>query len=111
MFESCFSLKKLNLSNFNTANVINMDKMFSSCSNLDDLDISSFKLSKCKSNQNMFDNTKEILLLSLENNEIINSLGILFKRQSIKLLIEENKSKMRNLQEEKYKFLEILLMI
>ena len=32
MFEGCSSLKELNLSNFNTNNVINMNYMFSKCS-------------------------------------------------------------------------------
>ena len=33
MFNGCSSLKQLNLSNFNTINVTNMDYMFSKCSN------------------------------------------------------------------------------
>ena len=101
MFQHCSLLKKLNLSNFNTTNVINMDKMFSSCSNLDDLNISSFNLTKCKSNKNMFENTKELLLLTLDNKEIMNLLGMPSKIQTIKLSIEQNELKMRNLQEEK----------
>ena len=32
MFYGCSSLKKLNLSNFNTNNVTDMDYMFSECS-------------------------------------------------------------------------------
>ena len=35
MFSGCSSLKKLNLNNFNTNNVINMSGMFSGC--LDEL--------------------------------------------------------------------------
>ena len=33
MFSGCSSLKELNLTNFNTNNVTNMDSMFSGCSN------------------------------------------------------------------------------
>ena len=33
MFDKCSSLKELNLNNFNTDNVIYIDKMFSGCSN------------------------------------------------------------------------------
>ena len=33
MFYGCSSLKELNLNNFNTDNVIYIDKMFSGCSN------------------------------------------------------------------------------
>ena len=32
MFSGCYSLKELNLSNFNTNNVINMNMMFNKCS-------------------------------------------------------------------------------
>ena len=32
MFNNCSSLKELNLSNFNTYNVINMEGMFNRCS-------------------------------------------------------------------------------
>ena len=40
MFSRCSSLKELNLSNFNTNNVINMSKMFSGCSSLKELNLS-----------------------------------------------------------------------
>ena len=33
MFNYCNSLKELNINNFNTINVTNMDYMFSGCSN------------------------------------------------------------------------------
>ena len=42
MFYRCSSLKELNLSNFNTNNVTNMEYMFSECSSLKDLNLSNF---------------------------------------------------------------------
>ena len=42
MFERCSSLKELNLSNFNTNNVTNMESMFYECSSLKELNLSNF---------------------------------------------------------------------
>ena len=42
MFASCSSLKELNLSNFNTNNVTNMNSMFYYCSSLKELNLSNF---------------------------------------------------------------------
>ena len=43
MFSECYSLKELNLSNFNTNNVTDMGYMFSKCSSLKELNLSNFK--------------------------------------------------------------------
>ena len=40
MFNNCSSLKKLNISNFNTDKVISMNFMFHNCSLLEELDLS-----------------------------------------------------------------------
>ena len=42
MFNKCSSLTSLNLSNFNTNNVTNMDSMFNKCSSLTSLNLSNF---------------------------------------------------------------------
>ena len=42
MFYGCHLLKELNLSSFNTNNVIDMDGMFNGCSSLKELNISNF---------------------------------------------------------------------
>ena len=41
MFESCSTIGKFDLSNFDTSNVINMRYMFSNCLNLTSLELSS----------------------------------------------------------------------
>ena len=42
MFSECKSLNELNISNFNTNNVTNMNGMFAGCSSLKELNLSSF---------------------------------------------------------------------
>ena len=44
IFSICSALKELNLSNFNTNNVVNMNNMFYNCSTLTELDISNCKI-------------------------------------------------------------------
>ena len=46
LFRNCDDLKYLNISNFNTSSVTNMDRMFSHCSSLTSLDLSHFDTSK-----------------------------------------------------------------
>ena len=54
MFSGCSSLKKLNLSNFNTVNVINMSGMFNSCSSLNEINISYFDIKNATDMVGMF---------------------------------------------------------
>ena len=42
MFCECSSLKELNLNNFNTINVTNMEGMFYGCSSLKELNLNNF---------------------------------------------------------------------
>ena len=44
MFEGCISLKKLDISNFNTINVLNMSHMFLSCKSLEKINLSNFRI-------------------------------------------------------------------
>ena len=44
MFNLCQNLEELNLTSFNTGNVINMMCMFCGCSNMKKLDLSSFDI-------------------------------------------------------------------
>ena len=54
MFYECKSLKELNLSNFNTNNVINMEYMFCGCSSLQELNLSNFNTSNVYNMNRMF---------------------------------------------------------
>ena len=42
MFDTCSGLTTLDVSNFNTSNVTEMEAMFAGCSNLKSIDISNF---------------------------------------------------------------------
>ena len=45
MFYRCLNLTSLDLSNFDTSNIIDMDGMFAHCSSLVSLDLSNFNTS------------------------------------------------------------------
>lgn len=54
MFQYCYEIEKLDLSNFETSKVNNMSLMFENCNKLKYLNLSKFKLSdKCKT-KNIF---------------------------------------------------------
>ena len=55
MFYGCSSLKKLNLSNFNTNNVKDMRDMFYGCSSLKELNLSNFNTNNVKVIGHMFE--------------------------------------------------------
>ena len=54
MFNECFELQYIDLSNFNTANVTNLSLMFQECFKLEFLNLSNFRLSSAKNISWMF---------------------------------------------------------
>ena len=54
MFNLCTNIEKINLKNVNTSLVTNMKGLFSSCKNIISLDLSSFNTSSVESMQSMF---------------------------------------------------------
>ena len=54
MFAECSSLNNINLSNFNTNNVINMEWMFFGCSSLTNIDLSNFNTNNVTDMEGMF---------------------------------------------------------
>ena len=60
MFYGCSSLTNIDLSNFNTNNVTNMGCMFQGCSSLKDIDISNFKTNNIIYMIGMFDGCKKL---------------------------------------------------
>ena len=61
MFNECYSLKSVNISNWNTENVLNMSHMFSGCNNLKDLvSISKLKTNNVINMSNMFNGCKKL---------------------------------------------------
>lgn len=67
MFEFCQSLTTLNVSNFDTNKVIYMSDMFNACINLTTLDLSNFNTSKVTSMNSMFFNCNKLTTLDLSN--------------------------------------------
>jgi len=65
MFNSCYSLTNLDLTNFDTSNVKNMDLMFYGCKNLTDLDLTSFDTANVKSMESMFNGCNNLISLDL----------------------------------------------
>lgn len=67
MFYSCDNLTSIDLSNFDTSNVVNMDGMFYDCSKLTTLNLSNFDTSKVHGMTYMFFNCYNLTSLDLSN--------------------------------------------
>jgi len=68
MFYSCSSLTNINLSNFNTQNVTNMDSMFCDCSSLTNINLSNFNTQKGNNMSYMFYDCSSLTNVNLSNN-------------------------------------------
>ena len=68
MFYGCYSLASLDLSNFNTSNVTNMNGIFQECSSLTSLDLSSFDTSNVTYMGWMFQGCKSLTDLKFGKN-------------------------------------------
>ena len=66
MFHGCRKLTNLNLSNFNTNNVVNMQYMFANCNSLKNLNFSNCNIQKATNTEGMFNNC-----ISLKKKNII----------------------------------------
>ena len=67
MFRNCSNLISLDLSGFDTSDVIAMDGMFDGCENLTTLDLSNFDTSKLDSMWSMFLNCENLTSLDLSS--------------------------------------------
>ena len=67
MFSYCSSLSSINFSNFNTSKVINMSSMFLGCSSLINLDLSSFNTNNVINMNSMFSFCSSLTSLNLSN--------------------------------------------
>ena len=63
MFKDCSLLQKLDVSNFNTSNVTNMDEMFSGCKLFEELNVFNFNTNEVTSMQSMFKDCKNLKFL------------------------------------------------
>ena len=67
MFQECSSLRKLDLSNFDTSQVTNMSYMFFDCNNLIELYLNSFDTSQVTDMGGMFSGCSKLTILDLSN--------------------------------------------
>ena len=67
LFAGCSKLTSLDVSNFDTSSVTNMNSMFYNCSSLTSLDVSNFDTSKVTSMNEMFRSCKGLTSLDVSN--------------------------------------------
>ncbi len=67
LFASCVSLTELSLNSFDTSNVTDMNSMFGGCNNLISIDLSSFKTSKLTSITAMFAGCINLTSINFKN--------------------------------------------
>ena len=67
MFSECKSLRTLDVTKFNTANVTDMSQMFCNCSNLDTLDVSNFNTENVYAINGMFSGCSGLETLDVSN--------------------------------------------
>lgn len=68
LFQNCNELTRVDLRNFNTANVTMMNSMFDGCSKLEHLDIRNFDFTKVSYHASMFNRTKSDCEIIVKDN-------------------------------------------
>ena len=67
MFQNCYKLESINLANFNTSTIVYMTSMFQGCKKLKSLDISNFNTSRVINMHYIFENCNSLTSLDLSN--------------------------------------------
>ena len=68
--------RNVNVSNFDTINVTNMQRMFSNCTNLTSLDLSSFNTSNVRNMSYMFSSCRSLTNLNVSNFDTSNVIDV-----------------------------------
>ena len=76
IFFSCSSLKSINLSSFKTPELLNTKNMFQNCILLTSIDISNFDLKKITELSNMFNNCRALKMIKFPNSKTPNLVYI-----------------------------------
>ena len=92
MFDGCTSLANINLSNFNTQNVTNMKFMFSGCSSLSNINLDSFNTGKVINMECMFFGCSSLTNINLCNFNTQNVTSMKFMFSECKSLSSINLS-------------------
>ena len=79
MFYKCSSMEKINLLSFNTLNVTNMSYMFSGCSSLKEINLLSFNTNNVTDLTNIFDELPMLCKVLTEDSKLIEILKKLGK--------------------------------
>jgi surface protein len=84
MFKGCYSLTTLDLSNFDTKNVGNMEYMFFGCRSIKSLDLSNFYTPSLKIMNHLFNGCSSLisLVISNFNTSSVNNMNYVFKECS-----------------------------
>jgi surface protein len=72
MFSNCISLKELDLSNFDTSNVLLMQEMFANCISLSSINLANFNFSKIINITQIFFGCNNLEFLNLSNSASLN---------------------------------------
>ena len=80
MFDDCSSLTNIDLSNFNTQNVIDMKNMFSNCSSLININLCNFNTQNVNCMSNMFYNCRSLTNIDLTffNTQNVKNMSSMF---------------------------------
>ena len=90
MFFGCSSLTDINLTNFNSQNVINMNHMFCKCSSLEKLDLSTFNIRNVKYMMSIFFGCTSLTKLNLFNFDTKNVSNMIWMFYGCVSLKKEN---------------------
>ena len=87
MFGSCRKLEELDVSGFDTSQVINMKRMFHGCENLKEIDVSRFDTSQVTDMEGMFDwcrNLKEIDVSRFDTSQVTDMKRMFYLCENLK---------------------------
>lgn len=76
MFFECINLEEIQLDNFKTPKVVNMERIFSSCEKIESLNLKSFNTSKVENMSGMFENCRNLKELNLSNFDTSNVIDM-----------------------------------
>ena len=74
LFCDCGKLTNLDLSNFNTIKVTDMERMFERCTNLESLDLRNWKFNNAVTTSRMFYGIKNNMVITVSSQEIKDKL-------------------------------------
>ena len=100
MFSGCSSLASLDLSSFNTSNVMDMRSMFNGCSSLTSLDLSSFNTSNVTDMSVMFSGCSSLASLDLSSfntSNVTDMSSMFYYSQRLKTVYVSDKWDISNL--------------